>query len=79
MKQLFYFFLVLGTNTIYAQEYYRNEIYNLNQSGEICSDIIIGDDSYYTFSVTFIYNEDFIDEGHLLIMRVALGMSFLRI
>ena len=69
MKQLFYFFLVLGTCTTNAQEYYRNEIYNQNLNSEICSDIIIGDDSYYTFSVTFIYNEDFIYEGDLLVMR----------
>jgi len=69
MKQFFYFFLVLGSITLNAQEYYHNEIYNQNLSGEICSDIIIGDESYFTFSVTYIYDVNNINQGEMIVLR----------
>jgi len=69
MKQLFYFFLVLGTCTTNAQEYYRNEIYNQNLNPEACSEIILGTESYYVFSATFIYNVNNLNDGSLIVLR----------
>ena len=52
-----------------AQEFYRNDIYNQNQTGEVCSDIVVNENSYIVFSASFIYDEENINIGSLILLR----------
>lgn len=55
--------------TVLSQNNYQNTVYSHNFLNEVCSDLVVGDSSYYTFSAPFMYSEDGLNLGDLILIR----------